>query len=167
MVTTLTKGNVYLGKSLFGQFSKATAPDVEAATVEVKNAIGSYDLPTALNKMTASITLTGFDKEVFSKVGNPFQELNFTLYGSLDSYTNGSLEKSEQAKLVLRGSSQKFSLLGELEQQNNIEQTIEFNITSAKLYINNVEKYHVDIPNLIWKNNGVDLLSTIRKNLGL
>lgn len=167
MPTILTKGNVYLGKSLFGQFSKFTAPDIDMATSEIKNAIGSYNLPTAINVMKSTLTLIGFDKEVFSKVGNPYQELNLTAYGSLDKYSNETLESSEQAKLVIRGSSQKFSLLGELEQQNNIEQAIEFNVSAAKLYINNVEKYAIDIPNLVWRVNGVDILATVRKNLGI
>ncbi len=162
-----TRFNVYLGKNLFGVASKFQGPDIESATVEIKNGIGTYNLPVGINAMSASLTLISFDKDVFSKVANPFAEINFTVYQSLDSFSNENLTKSESVKVVLRGSSSKFPLLGELEQQTNVEETLEFNISSAKKYIGSKEIYHVDIPNLIWKVNGVDLSAQLKKNLGL
>lgn len=167
MATILTKSTVYIGKNLFGIAKSCTCPDVETKDVELQNAIGSYNVPVAVNALTANIVLTGFDKDVFSKIANPFGELNMTVYGSLDTYSNETLSSSEQAKLVLRGSSRKFGLLGELTQQENLEQSLDFNISAAKFYINNVEKYHIDIPNLIWKVGGVDLLTTLKRNLAL
>lgn len=167
MVTVLTKANIYLGKSLFGIANKVTAPDIEMETTEIKHGLGGFEVNTAFKSMTANINLQGFDADVFNNIANPFSSLNFTIYGSLDTYTNGGLEASKQAKLILRGTSKKFSLLGELEQQNNIDYSIDFNVTCAKLYIDGTEKYAIDNDNLIYRVNGADLLATVRKNLAL
>ncbi|MGN0014950.1 MAG: phage major tail tube protein [Candidatus Gastranaerophilaceae bacterium] len=167
MATILTNSTVYLGKNLFGSASSVTCPEIDMETVEMKNGIGTFNLPTAIKAMTASVTITGFDKDVFDKVSNPFSEINMTIYGSLDTYSNETLIKSEQAKLIIRASSQKFGLLGELKQQENIEQTLEFNVSAAKLIIGNVEKYHIDTINHILKIGGIDMLVKLRQNLAL
>ena len=167
MATILTNSTIYLGENLFGKASKITAPEIEIDSEEIKAGYGKYNLPKGINAMSSNVTLTGFDKKVFSKISNPFAEINMTIYGSLDTYTNESLTSSEQAKLVLRASSQKFGMLGELEQQEPIEQSIDFNVSAATLYIGGVEKYAIDIPNFIWRKDGVDLLAHIKKNLAL
>jgi uncharacterized protein len=167
MPTILTNSTVYLGKNLFGTASSCTCPEIDMEVVETKNGYGNYNLPVGVKAMTASLTITGFDKEVFKKISNPFKEINMTVYGSLDTYTNETLTKSEQAKLVLRCASQKFGLLGELKQQENLEQNIDFNVSAAKLYIAGKEQYNIDLINMIWKINGVDQLENVRKNLAL
>lgn len=167
MPTILTKSTIYLGENLFGKASKITAPDIDHETLEIKNALGTYNVNTAIKAMTTSVTLNGFYKSVFDKIANPLSEINMTIYGSLDTFNNETLTKSEQAKLIIRGSSQKFSLLGELEQQNNIDYSIDFNCSSARLFVGNIEKYYIDIPNMIWKIGGVDILAKIKKNLAL
>lgn len=167
MPTILTNSTVYLGKNLFGSASSVTCPEIDMESLEMKSGYGSYNLPSGVKPMSASLTITGFDKDVFDKVSNPFSEINMTIYGSLDTYSNETLIKSEQAKLIIRGSSQKFALLGELKQQENIEQPLEFNVSAAKLVIGNVEKYHIDTINLIWRKNGTDMLAKLRQNLAL
>lgn len=163
----ITNSTIYLAKNLFGTAKTITCPDVEMATEEFKYGYGSYELPVGINAMKSTIVLTGFDRDVFDKISNPFAELNMTVYGLIDTYNNETLSNSTQAKLILRGASKKFPLLGELKQQENIEQELEFNISAAKLHINNVEKYAIDIPNLIWRKNDVDLLAHLRKNLAI
>lgn len=167
MPTILTNSTVYLGKNLFGKASECTCPEIDMEVTNAKNGYGNYSLPVGIKAMTASLNITGFDKDVFKKISNPFQEINMTVYGSLDTYTNETLTKTEQAKLVLRCASQKFGLLGELKQQENIEQKIDFNVSAARLYIAGKEQYHIDNINMILKINGVDLLEKIRKNLAL
>ncbi len=167
MAIILSNSNIYLGGSLFGKASSVTCPEIDMDTAEIKYGYGNYNLPVGIKAMKCSIVLTGFYKDVFLKVANPFSEINMTIYGSLDTYTNETLSKSEQAKLVIRGSSQKFGLLGDLKQQDNIEQKIDFNVSAAKLTIDGSEKFHVDSANLIFKVGGTDILTTIKKNLAL
>ena len=167
MVTVLTKSNIYLGKSLFGIANKVTAPDIEMETATITHGFGSYDVNTAFKSMTSNINIQGFDKDVFNAISNPFGWLNFTIYGALEEYSNESLVGSEQAKLIIRASSKKFSLLGELEQQKNLDYPIDFNVSAAKLYINNKEKYVIDNINQIYRINGVDLLAKVRIDLAL
>ena len=167
MTSLITKSTVYLGKNLFGCASKINCPVIDMTTEEIKLAFGSYNVNTAIKAMSSSLTLTSFDKDVFDKIQNPYSVLNFTVYGSLDNFENGALASSEQVKLVLCGTSQKFALLGDLEQQKISEYPIDFNISAIKLYIKGQEKLYIDIPNLIWRKNGVDMLSEIRKNLAL
>lgn len=167
MPNIITKSTIYIGENLFGKASKITAPEIDYETVEIKTAIGTYSLNTAVKAMTASVTLNGFYKEVFQKIANPLAEINMTIYGNIDEYSNETLISSKQAQLIMRAQSQKFPMLGELEQQSNIEYNIDFNCSAVKLFINNTEKYHIDIPNMIWKVNGEDLLLKVKKNLGL
>ncbi len=167
MTTILTNSTIYIGENLFGWSPKVTAPEIEIDKEEIKTGYGKYELPKGINAMSATVELTGFNKNVFKKISNPFGEINMTIYGSLDTYTNESLSSNEQVKLVLRGSSKKFGLLGELEQQENIKQPIEFSVSAASLYIGKTEIYAIDIPNLIYRKDGVDLIAHIRKNLAL
>lgn len=167
MATILTNSTIYIGENLFGKASKVTAPEIEIDTEELKVGYGKYNLPKGINAMTCNVELTGFYKDVFKKISNPFGEINMTIYGSLDTYTNENLSSSEQVKLVIRGASQKFGLLGELEQQENITQTIDFSVSAATLYVGKTELYSIDVPNLIYRKDGIDLLAHIRKNLAL
>lgn len=165
----LKDSTVYLGKNLFGVASKATAPEIDMETINIKTlgSIGEYNLNGGVKAMTSSLTITGFDKEVFSKVANPYAEINLMILGSIKKFENENLVDELPAKLSIRGSSQKFSLLGELEAQSNIEQNIDFNVSAARLTINKKEIYNIDVINNIWIVNGVDLLAKMRKNLGL
>ena len=163
----LTNSTIYIGENLFGKASKVTAPEIEIDTETIKTGYGKYELPKGINAMSSSVELNGFYKDVFKKISNPFSEINMTVYGSLDTYTNESLTGSEQAKLILRGASKKFGLLGELEQQENLKYEIEFRISAAGLYIGNSELYYIDIPNFTYRKDGADLLAHIKKNLAL
>lgn len=167
MPTIITKANVYLGKSLFCIANKVTAPDIDMETITITHGLGSYDLNTAFKAMKANINIQGFDKDVFKTISNPFGWLNFTIYGALEEYSNESLVGSEQVKLIIRASSKKFSLLGELEQQKNLDYPIDFNVSAAKLYIENKEQYVIDNINQIYRIGGVDLLAKVRKDLAL
>ena len=167
MPTILSNSTIYIGKNLFGKASTVTCPDIDIKTIEQQIGYGTMELPVGVNALKTSVTITGFDKDVFSKISNPFQEINMTVYGSIDEYTNETLSSSKQAKLVLRGASQKFGLLGELKQQENIEYPIDFNVSAAKLYIDGKEMFAIDVPNLIWRKDGIDLLATIKRNLAL
>lgn len=167
MTTLLTKGTMYLGKNLFGQFKECTPPDIDMETTEIKNGFGAYNLNTGVKAMTTNLVLTGFNKDVFSSIANPYAEINMTLYGSLDEFSNETIVSSKQAKLILRGASQKFALLGKIAQQENVEQSLDFNCSAAKLMIDGEEKYYVDTINLIWRVNGIDQLASMKRNLAL
>ena len=167
MADLITKFNVYLGKSLFGIASKITSPVVDMITEEIKTGLGSYNVNTAVNAMNATITLQSFDRDVFDKIADPMGVLTMTCYGSLDTYTNGALEKSEQIKMVMTGTSKNFSTLGELEQQTRADYAIEFNISAVKVYINNQEKLHIDVPNYIFRKDGRDVFGNYKNILGL
>ena len=67
----------------------------------------------------------------------------------------------------MRGTCSKFQLLGEMKAQENIEFPMEFNNTAVKKTIDGKDIYEIDIPNYIYKVNGVDLLAKTKKNLGL
>lgn len=167
MTTILTNSSVYLGTNLYGKVDKFTTPDVEVNTVEMKQGYGTYKLPVGINPLTVSFDLTCLDKTVYSKISNPFNEVNLTVYGSLSTFNNETLTKEQQAKLIMRGSLGKKSLLGELKQQENSTIAIEMNISSFKLIVAGETWEHLDIPNVIWTVNGKDMLANLKKNLGL
>lgn len=167
MTTLLTKGTMYLGTNLFGRFKECTPPDIDMVTTEIKNGFATYNLNTAVKAMTANLVLMGFNEDVFSSIADPFSEINMTLYGSLDEFSNETIVSSKQAKLILRGASQKFGLLGKIAQQENTEQSIDFNCSAARLIVNNKEKYYIDANNLIWRVDGIDKLAEMKRNLAL
>lgn len=167
MTTILTNSTVYLGTNLFGKVQKFTCPELEMNGVDIKNGYGSYKLPTGANSLSVSMELLCLDADVFKKVSNPFEEINFTVYGSLSEYRNETLEKETQAKLILRGSLAKKQLLGELTLQENTTNTIELNISAYKLIVGNETLEQYDVPNLIWKIDGRDILAKVKRNLGM
>ena len=118
MTTILTNSTVYLGTNLFGKVQKFTCPELEMNGVDIQKGYGTYKLPTGANSLSVSMELLCLDETVFKKVANPFEEINFTVYGSLSEYRNETLEKETQAKLILRGSLAKKQLL---EYKNDFE----------------------------------------------
>ena len=165
----LKDATVYLGENLFGKASKATAPDIDMEQIAIKamGGIGEFNLNGGVKAMTSSVTITGFDKDVFAKIADPYSEISFMILGSIKKYENETLVDELPAKLAIRGSSQKFSLLGELEAQENIEYPIDFNVSAATLTVNGKQLYDIDMINNIWIVNGVDRLAKTKRNLGL
>lgn len=167
MTTILTNSSVYLGTNLFGKVQKFTTPEVETNTVDIKYGYGTFKLPVGVNALSCSMELLCLDENVFNRVANMFNETNLTVYGSLSKFNNETLTDEVQAKLVLRGSLNKRVTLGELVQQENATYNVDLNISAYKLIVNGSTWEHLDIPNLIWKINGSDVLGKLKKNLAL
>ncbi|MCD8024750.1 MAG: phage major tail tube protein [Candidatus Gastranaerophilales bacterium] len=167
MVTALTKATIYLGTNLFGIVSSITCPEINMETSEYKHGLGAYNINVGYQAMTASVTIKGFEKKLLDEIANPFETHVFTVYGSLDTYTNAGYQSSKQAKITMRGNVSKMPLLGELKQQENTELTFEFNISYIQFTVDGDEVKTVDNANLIYRVNGKDILSEIKANLAL
>lgn len=170
MTTVITDGTLYLGRNLFGTVTNIKAPEIEPNTLEIKTvgAVGTYNLPLmSVKELKSSATLTGYDLNVFKKIADPSKELSMTIYADIKEYTGDTLVSQKPFVLTLRGCCTKFQALGELKAQENIEFPMEFDNTAMKKTIDGEDVYEIDIPNYIYKVNGVDLLEKTRRNLGL
>lgn len=170
MTKVITDGTLWLGRNLFGTVSSIKAPEVEPNTLQIKTigAVGEYSVNlNSVKELKSSATLTGYDLEVFKKIADPTSELTMTIYAEIKEYSGAALISQKPYVLKLRGSCSKFQLLGEMKAQENIEFPMEFNNTALKLTVGGEEVYEIDIPNYIYKVNGVDKLAQTRKNLGL
>lgn len=167
MTTIMTNSTLYLNKNLFGKIDSFKTPDIEFETIEIKTGMGAVEVPTGLKAMSASLTLNSHDKEVLKAAFDAFSAVNMTFYGSLDTFENNTLTKSEQAKLIMRASSKKASTFGEAKPQENPSPSFDFSVSALKIYIGSKELLYVDVPNFIYRKDGKDMLAHIKENLAL
>ncbi len=170
MTTVITDGTLYLGRNLFGTVTNIKAPEIEPNTLEIKTlgSVGTYSLSmTSVKELKSSATLTGYDMKVFKQIADPTKELTMTIYAEIKEYDGAALTSQKSLKIKMRGTCSKFQLLGEMKAQENIEFPMEFNNTAVKKTVDGKDIYEIDIPNYIYKVNGVDLLAKTKKNLGL
>ena len=170
MVTVITDGTLYLGRNLFGTVSNIKAPDIEPNTLKIKmlGSVGEYSVNLlSVKEMKCSATLTGYDLKVFEKISEPTQELTMTIYADIKEYDGARWLSQKPYALKIRGTCEKFSMLGELKAQENIDYPMDFSCTALKKSVNGREIYEIDIPNYVYKHKGVDLLAKTKKNLGL
>lgn len=158
------------GKNFIGRMNEYETPEINNLTADVNStdSIGTIAQNILkVDKITSKATLNSFYKDAFEGIANPASELNFAIYGNAMEFNNGQLEKNISVRLISRATVPKFKLLPDFKAQEKSTWPIEFNHSMAALYYDGIEKYYIDIPNRIWRIDGVDLLAEINKNLGI
>lgn len=173
MATTkvITDSLLYIGGGdCFGRAKKVTPPKITYGSVEIKDiaSMGTLILNNGkVDPLTCDITLNSFYPEVFAKIANPFQAVDLKIYNNSFEYQNDTKTGSQSIKLFMRGSSKEFGLLGEINEHDNMEYDMSFNVSMAQLIVGGRELYHIDFTNQIFIVDGVDVRSEILGNLGL
>lgn len=163
--------NAYIGDNLlFGKFSAFEMPVIKNTTIDCKDlgSSGTYKLPTGkIEALEAKATLNSFYSDVFATIANPYTAVDMTIYSNVQNYTNDTVTSNQSVKLFLRGTSAQFPLLGNFKEHENINTELTFNLSAARLVVDGVELYNIDIPNNIFVVNGVDIRAQVNANLGL
>ena len=167
-----TDACIYIGgNDCFGKASKVTPPSIKYGKHEIKDlgTIGAMNLPNGKinDALECTITLNSFYPDIFKKIANPFKAVDLKVYSNFTEFENDDATGNVGTKLFLRGSSQEFGLLGEQNQHDNMDYEMKFDLTMARLVVDNKELYYIDIPNNVFIIDGVDVRKDIVKNLGL
>ena len=175
MTTVLTDVNTYLvsadgkTKSFFGRAKELQIPDVEIQKAETNSigAISTVKLPVGVKLDTCNLLMNGFEKDAYRTVANPFKEFTIMVYGNLREFNGQEQIDERQVKAIVRGSSAKFSQLGKMTQQENVEMNIDIDPSYVRVEEDNTTLSEIDISNHIWVVDGKDLLAQAVKNMGL
>lgn len=165
----LTVGILYFnGNNTFGKVEDINLPEVLAKMVDHKvlGMNGTMELPTGLDKMESGFKTNGPFPEIISAAMNIWATNSFMFRGNLENYVGGARGSQVPYVLTYRGTF-KGGKGGDLKQHENIDLGYKINVTYCKLEVNGVALYEIDIINNIHKVDGVDLLLTQNRNIGL
>lgn len=169
----ITDACVYIGvnNDLFGRATKAVPPDIKHGEVTLKDLGGIGELSLSNGKLDGAleteIVLNSYYKDVFEQIANPFGAINMKICSNVMQFESDEVSDNTGLTLFMRGRSSEFKTLGELNEHDNMNYPMKFKCSMVRLVDNGKELYYIDIPNNIWKINGVDIRKDIIKNLGL
>jgi len=169
LATKINAYNVYLdGKKLVGISDEVTLPDFEALTETLSGAgiLGEIDEPL-LGHFKASEMEIPFRtlNEYMFRLASMSKALNLTLRASTQTIDTGNINTGAMpSRIVIKGKNKALTG-GKLKQGEGTGSSIKVEITYIMIEVNKVKKFELDKLNFVYKVNGVDLLSAIRKQV--
>jgi len=167
-INKLTNANVYMnGINLLGRAEEVQLPQIKHKMAEHKalGMIGSAEFFSGIDKLECKIKWNALYPEVLLAAANPFTSTMIQVRASLETY-NGTGRISEvPATAFLIGTFKEFPL-GTLKPHENAEYETTMAVTYAKLIVDGVEIFEIDVLENIYKVNVVDMLSQYKKNTG-
>ena len=169
LATKINAYNVYLdGKKLVGISDEVTLPDFEALTETLSGAgiLGEIDEPL-LGHFKASEMEIPFRtlNEYMFRLASMSKALNLTLRASTQTIDTGNINTGAMpSRIVIKGKNKAITG-GKLKQGEGTGSSIKVEITYILIEVNGSKKFELDKLNFVYKVNGVDLLSTIRKQV--
>lgn len=168
-ISKLYNANVYLdGTSYAGLAEEVTLPDLKPKVSEHKalSNIGSFELPTGLDKMGMKIKWNTVNGAVMANSADFYNARDIMIRSSIDVWENGSKVGTQSVTAFLRGLSKTLPAVG-FKHQDNPEVETEFSVTGYKLEIDGAVVFDVDYFANVYIVDGVDMLADYRANLGL
>jgi uncharacterized protein len=168
-INKVTNANIYLGGiSFMGRAEEVTLPDVMPKMVDHKalGMVGELELPGGLQKMTAKIKWNAIYPDAMKLTHNVYDAVRLQVRANVETFEGGSRTAQVPAVATLTVTPKKSGGLV-FKPQDNVEREDEFNVTAYRLEIDGEEIIDIDIMNNIWQVDGVDQLTTYRRNLGL
>jgi len=167
-VNRMTNANVYMdGASFLGRASEVELPKITQKMAEhvALGMIGSFELPSGIEKMEGKINWNSFYNEAIIKMGNPGAAINFQVRGNLETW-NSTGKTGEVPAVVFMTGTFKELPLGNFKQHENVELESMINVTSVRMEIDGSELIYIDVFSNTYKVNGIDIASTYRENIG-
>lgn len=164
----IINANIYLnGNNLLGKASEVDAPKVMAKMSEYKalGLIGSFELPTGLDKMEMRIKWNAFYPDVAKVMMNPWASVSLMVRANMEVWQGGN-RTSEVPVIIYATCQSKGFPLGNYKQQENVDTESTLSVTHCKMEIDGVETLEVDVMNNIYKVDGVDIMANYRANIG-
>lgn len=167
-INKLTNANIYLnGTNLLGRAEEVQLPQIKHKMAEHKalGMVGSAEFFSGIDKMECKIKWNALYPAVLATCSNPFNAAMIQVRASLETY-NGTGRISEvPATAFIIGTFKEFPL-GNIKPQENAEYETTMAVTYAKLIVNKVEVFEIDVLQNIYKVGMVDVLSQFKKNIG-
>lgn len=168
-IVRMTNGILFIdGQCTYGIVEEVNNPEVKAKMSDHKvlGMNGTIELSSGLDKMEASFKLNGPSEDVSAMATDVKTPHSFVFRGNAEYYV-GDKKVAERPYVASWNGTFKNAKMGDQKQHENTELTYTINVSYAKLTINGVVKFEIDIINNIHKSNGVDLLATYKQNVGL
>jgi P2 family phage contractile tail tube protein len=127
--------------------------------------IGKKSLPTGFNQMTASLTLSGPNPDLYNLLLNPFVNTPCVILGNVINATNMTAGSGTQFKAEFVARPTKVGL-GGFESQKMTTFDRSLLIDKVTITMNGVEQLKYDRDAMIYSILGVDQWAGVRANLG-
>jgi P2 family phage contractile tail tube protein len=96
---------------------------------------------------------------------NPFTSTLIQVRASLETYNASGRTDEVPATAIIMGTFKEFPL-GTIKPQENAEYETTMSVTYAKLIVDGVDIFEIDVLQNIYKVNTVDMLAKFKKNIG-
>ena len=155
-INKLTNANVYMnGVNLLGRAEEVQLP-------QIKHKMADF---AGIDKMECKIKWNALYPAVMAVCSNPFLATMIQVRANLETYNGTGRIKEVPATAFLIGTFKEFPL-GNIKPQENAEYETTMSVTYAKLVVDGVEIFEIDVLENIYKVGMVDMLSTFKKNTG-
>lgn len=156
------------GTSYYGQIMGLELPELDTEVSEKTNVagIGTQELPRLLNAMEATITTSGYYEQII-RIGADHQTTRlFQVFGDIGEFTGVGPTDSKQVIISLTGRVKNYSG-GEMNAEDEIEKELTLAVDAYKHEFDGNVLFDIAIDPPRWIVNGVDLLETRNRNLGI
>ena len=167
-INKLTNANEYMnGVNLLGRAEEVQLPQIKHKMAEHKalGMVGSAEFFAGIDKMECKIKWNALYPAVMAVCSNPFLATMIQVRANLETYNGTGRIKEVPATAFLIGTFKEFPL-GNIKPQENAEYETTMSVTYAKLVVDGVEIFEIDVLENIYKVGMVDMLSTFKKNTG-
>lgn len=118
-----------------------------------------------IDKLECKIKWNALYPSVMAICSNPFLATMIQVRANLETYNGTGRIKEVPATAFLIGTFKEFPL-GNIKPQENAEYETTMAVTYAKLIVDGVEIFEIDVLENIYKVGMVDMLATFKKNTG-
>lgn len=164
----IVNANIYInGNNLLGKASEVDAPKVMAKMIEYKalGLIGSFELPSGLDKMDMRIKWNAYYADVATVMLNPWKSINVMIRANQEVWQGG--DKTDDVPVIIYATCQSKGFpAGNFKPQDSVDAESNLTVTHCKMEIDGVEVFEVDVMNNIYKVDGVDIMQQYRANIG-
>ena len=167
-INKLTNANVYMnGVNLLGRAEEIQLPQIKHKMAEHKalGMVGSAEFFAGIDKLECKIKWNALYPEVLMTASNPFLSTMIQVRASLETYNGMGRISEAPATAFLIGTFKEFPL-GTLKPHENPEYETTMSVTYAKLIVDGIEIFEIDVLENIYKVNVIDMLSQFKKNTG-
>ena len=167
-INKLTNANVYLnGINLLGRAEEVQLPQIKHKMAEHKalGMVGSAEFFSGIDKLECKIKWNALYPEVLLAASTPFEASMLQVRASLETYNGTGRIEEVPATAFIIGSFKEFPL-GTIKPHENAEYETTMAVTYAKLVVNSVTVFEIDVLENIYKVNEVDMLKKFKKNIG-
>lgn len=169
-VNKIFHANAYVDgtTSLLSRFSEMKLPDLSVAMAEHKGGgmFGTLELPSGLAALTVTVKVSGLYPDLQKFGGNPFATRRIQVRANVETHDADGRIAELPLVCTIGGRWKKLGGLT-IKPQENTDLDDEVAVHYIKTVLGGDELYEIDVHANIYRVGGVDLLETMRKNLGV